>query len=127
MKVAIVNNQAPFVRGGAELLAEWLAEALIERGHDAEIVRIPFSWQPPQRIVDSMLAARLVQLPNVDRVVAFKFPAYYAPHPDKVLWLLHQFRQAHELWGTPLQDLPSTGEGHRIRDAVRSADRKLLT
>jgi len=126
MKVAVVTNQAPFVRGGAELLAEWLVLALKERGHLAELVRIPFAWTSPQRIADSMLAARLVRLAGVDRVIALKFPAYYVPHHDKVLWLLHQFRQAHELWGTPLQDLPDTPEGVDVRDAIRAADRNLL-
>jgi glycosyltransferase involved in cell wall biosynthesis len=126
MKVAVVNNQAPFLRGGAELLAEWLVEALRERGHEGQVVRIPFGWTPPERIVESMLAARLVRLPNVDRVVALKFPAYYVPHDDKVLWLLHQFRQAHELWNTDKQGLPGTPEARGIRDAVRVADRTLL-
>jgi glycosyltransferase involved in cell wall biosynthesis len=123
MRIAIVNNQAPFVRGGAELLAEWLHDKLEEYGHEARIVRIPFQWNPPERIIDHMLAARLVRLANVDRVVAFKFPAYYIPHDDKVLWLLHQFRQAYDLWGTSFQGIPNTPTGHRIRDAIVEADR----
>jgi glycosyltransferase involved in cell wall biosynthesis len=126
MKIAIVNNQAPFVRGGAELLAEWLHDKLEDYGHEAEIVRIPFQWNPPERIVDHMLAARLVRLANVDRVVALKFPAYYVPHEDKVLWLLHQFRQAYDLWGTPYQDIPNTPAGHGIRDAIIDSDRRYL-
>jgi glycosyltransferase involved in cell wall biosynthesis len=126
MKIAIVNNQAPFVRGGAELLAEWLHDKLEQYGHEAEIVRIPFQWNPPERIVDHMLAARLLRLVNVDRVIALKFPAYYVPHENKVLWLLHQFRQAYDLWGTPYQDLPGTPTGHRIRNAVMDADRRYL-
>lgn len=126
MKVAIVNNQAPFVRGGAEILAEWLHDKLEQYGHAAEIVRLPFQWQPPERIVNHMLAARLVRLANVDRVVSFKFPAYYVQHENKVLWLLHQFRQVYDLWGTPYQDLPDTPTGHRIREAVIGADRRYL-
>jgi glycosyltransferase involved in cell wall biosynthesis len=126
MKVAIVNNQAPFVRGGAELLAEWLHDKLEEYGHQAEIVRIPFQWNPPERIIDHMLSARLIRLANVDRVIAFKFPAYYVPHESKVLWLLHQFRQAYDLWGTPYQDIPATPTGHRIREAIVDADRRYL-
>jgi glycosyltransferase involved in cell wall biosynthesis len=126
MKVAVVTNQAPFLRGGAEMLSEWLAEALEERGHPAELVRVPFVWDSPARIVESMLAARLIRLPNVDRVVALKFPAFYVHHHDKVLWLVHQFRQAHELWNTPHQDLPDTSDGVAVRNAVRTADRRML-
>ncbi len=126
MKLAIVNNQAPFIRGGAELLAEWLADALRERGHEAVIVRVPFAWREPDEVLSSMLAARLVRVPNVDRVIGLKFPAYYVPHDDKVLWLLHQFRQAHELWGTPHSGLRDDRPGRRVRDAVRVADSEYL-
>lgn len=122
MNIAIVNNQAPFIRGGAEQLAEWLADRLRREGHGAEVIRIPFAWSPAERVLDSMLAARLIRIPNVDRVVALKFPAYLVPHDDKVLWLLHQFRQAYDLWGTPYQDIPITPTGHRVRDAVIEAD-----
>jgi hypothetical protein len=101
MRIAVVTNQAPFVYGGAEQLATWLGEQLRQRGHEAQIVRIPFRWHPPGKVLDHMLAARLLHIRSADRVVAMKFPAYYIRHESKVLWLLHQFRQAYELWGTP--------------------------
>jgi glycosyltransferase involved in cell wall biosynthesis len=126
VKVAVVTNQAPFVRGGAELLTEWLAAELRKRGHQAQIVRIPFHWHPSEKILEHMLAARLLELGNTDRVVAMKFPAYYVRHESKVLWLLHQFRQAYELWGTPYQDIPSTPEGERVRQAIVDADNRFL-
>jgi glycosyltransferase involved in cell wall biosynthesis len=122
MKVAVVLNQAPFVQGGAELLAGWLANALEERGHQADVIRIPFRWHPPQKVLEHILAARLIRLDEADRVVAMKFPAYYVQHPSKVLWLLHQFRQAYDLWGTPYAELPDTPSGRRIRHAVVDAD-----
>jgi glycosyltransferase involved in cell wall biosynthesis len=73
-----------------------------------------------------MLACRFVQLWGVDRVIALKFPVYYVPHENKVLWLLHQFRQAYDLWGTPWQDLPETEDSLRIRDTIVSADNAWL-
>lgn len=126
MRVAIVNNQAPFVRGGAELLADWLCAKLIEYGHEAEVVRIPFQWNPPERILDHMLAARLIRIAGVERVVAMKFPAYFVPHENKKLWLLHQFRQVYDLWGTDFQELPADRRGQRIRDSIIAADRRFL-
>jgi glycosyltransferase involved in cell wall biosynthesis len=68
------------------------------------------------------LACRLMRLPNVDRVIGLKFPAYYLPHEAKVVWLLHQFRQAYDLWGTSFQGLPDTAMGQRIRSAIMRAD-----
>src|SRR4051794_39882965 len=106
MKVAVVNNCVPFVNGGAEHLADALTSKLSEFGHQAILIRIPFSWEPPQKILECMLACRMLRMPNVDRVIALKFPAYYLPHPNKVLWLLHQFRQAYDLWNTEFQGIP---------------------
>jgi glycosyltransferase involved in cell wall biosynthesis len=126
MKIAIVNNQVPFVYGGAEFLADWLRERLSAAGHSCEVIRLPFKWNPPQRIVEHMLAARLVKLPTVDRVIALKFPAYYVEHDNKVLWLLHQFRQAYDLWGTSYQELPNTPEGLAIRTAITNSDNRYL-
>jgi glycosyltransferase involved in cell wall biosynthesis len=62
----------------------------------------------------------------VDLVIALKFPAYLTTFANKKLWLLHQFRQAYELWGGPFQDLPDTPEGRRVRDAVIAADNRFL-
>jgi glycosyltransferase involved in cell wall biosynthesis len=126
MRIAVVNNCVPFVTGGAEHLAQALTTKLIECGHQAILFRFPFRWEPADKIVESMFASRLFCLPNVDRVIALKFPAYYIPHDNKVLWLLHQFRQAYDLWGTDLQALPSSAEGQGIRDAIRQADTRFL-
>ena len=94
--------------------------------HQHGLVRLPFAWHPPARIIEHMLACRSVRLADVDRVIGLKFPAYYVPHPNKVLWLLHQFRQAYDLWGTPYQDLPNTPEGLAVREAVICSDNALL-
>ena len=126
MKIAILNNCVPFLRGGAEHLADALAAKLVEYGHQALVVRVPFRWEPPEKIVDHMLACRLMRLPNVDRAIALKFPAFYVPHPNKILWLLHQFRQAYDLWGTEFQGLPDTDGGRAIRDVIVQGDNSYL-
>ena len=94
MRILITTVQVPFVRGGAELLAEQLLGALIQAGHEAEIVAIPFKWYPAERLLDQMLACRLLDITesagtSIDRVIALKFPAYLMPHPNKVVWLVH--------------------------------------
>jgi len=123
-----VNSQEPFVEGGAEYLAQSLRDQLIKRGHKAEIVRIPFKWYPPSRILDHALGCRLMKIDpaDVDLVIALKFPAYLVPFPNKKVWLLHQFRQAYDLWDTPFQDIPDTPEGRGVRDMVRRADAAYL-
>jgi glycosyltransferase involved in cell wall biosynthesis len=128
MKIAIVNVQAPYIRGGAEVLAESLQERLTDRGHQVQTVRIPFKWYPPDAILRHMLACRLIDISadDVDLVIGLKFPAYLVPFPRKRLWLLHQFRQVYELWGGPFQELPETPEGARVRDAIIHADNQFL-
>jgi glycosyltransferase involved in cell wall biosynthesis len=131
MKILITTVQVPFVRGGAEILAEGLRDALRSEGHEAEIAAIPFKWYPPERILDQMLACRLLDITEstgmaVDRVIGLKFPAYFIPHPNKVLWILHQHQTAYDLWDHTLGDLICFPNGAQIRDAIREADVRLL-
>jgi glycosyltransferase involved in cell wall biosynthesis len=128
MKIAIVNVQAPFVRGGAEYLADSLAGRLVGRGHEVEIVRVPFKWYPPQTVAEHMLACRLMEVGTggPDLVIALKFPAYLAPFENKVVWLLHQFRQVYELWGTPHAGMADTPENREVRAMVHHADNTAL-
>jgi glycosyltransferase involved in cell wall biosynthesis len=126
MKILVANNCVPFVRGGAEHLAEALTEKLNEFGHQAMLVRIPFRWEPPPKILESVLACRLMRTPNVDRIIAFKFPAYYLPHDNKFLWLVHQFRQVYDLWGTPYQGMEETPENLAVRRSIIEADNTYL-
>lgn len=131
MKILITTTQVPFVRGGAEIHAEGLRDALECEGHEAEIISIPFKWYPPERIVENIMACRLLDLTEscgskIDRVIGLKFPAYLIPHPNKVLWILHQHRTAYELWDTPMGDLINWPNGLQIRDAIRRADKNLI-
>jgi glycosyltransferase involved in cell wall biosynthesis len=126
MRIVVLNNAAPFIRGGAEHLAEALTLKCREFGHDSALIRIPFRWEPPDAILEQILACRLFRIPNADLVVAFKFPAYFVPHPNKVLWIVHQFRQAYDFWGTEFQCLPDDDGGLRIRDSIRASDNSFL-
>jgi glycosyltransferase involved in cell wall biosynthesis len=122
MKVLIVNNMAPFVWGGAEELAVNLQKNLVIAGHQSEILRIPFQWEPATRIPDQMMMVRALELWNVDQVIALKFPAFYIRHPNKTLWLLHQYRQAYDLYDAGQTNLPPDQLGEDIRTLIRNAD-----
>lgn len=122
MKVLIVNNMAPFVWGGAEELAAHLEKNLIEAGHQAEVLRIPFRWEPARGIPSQMLMVRGFEVANVDRVIALKFPAYLIRHPHKTLWLLHQYRQAYDLYDAGQTNLPDGDAGRELQALIRNAD-----
>jgi glycosyltransferase involved in cell wall biosynthesis len=129
MKISILLSQAPFVWGGAEYHAETLAKRLRDRGHQAELVRIPFKWYPAQAILEHMLACRHLRLGtgDPDLVIPMKFPVYLAPYPNKKVWLLHQFRQVYDQWGTEFQAFSPTPENLAVRDAIIAADCRHLT
>jgi glycosyltransferase involved in cell wall biosynthesis len=63
---------------------------------------------------------------TIDLLVATKFPSYFARHPRKVTWLVHQHRAAYELVDTPYSDF-----GHRefdvaLRDRILALDNQML-
>jgi glycosyltransferase involved in cell wall biosynthesis len=130
VRIIIATVQIPFVSGGAESHAQGLKSALIAEGHDAEIVTIPFNPTVPEHIPGQMLACRLLDLTEihgapVDRLIALKFPAYLIPHPNKVVWVLHQHRAAYDLWNYPFEDLSASPRGILVREAIRRADQQL--
>ncbi len=122
MKVLVVTTKQPFVHGGAEELARHLVARLHGQGHEAEALALPFSWEPAERLVEEMLIARTLRLFNVDRVIALKFPAYLIEHRDKRLWLLHQFRQAYDLFDAGQTHIGRDAAGDELRAAIRTAD-----
>ena len=125
MRVLVVNNAAPFIRGGAEELADQLvARFNATSGVEAELLRIPLQTEPADILVEQILLNRNLQLYQVDRVVALKFPAYLIPHPNKVLWLLHQFRQAYDLYEAGTSYLCEHPSGERIVQQIKNADRQ---
>jgi glycosyltransferase involved in cell wall biosynthesis len=127
VRIAVCAPQVPFVRGGAELMADDLVDALRERGHDADLVTIPFKWYPGSRVLDQAFLWRLADLTeadgrSIDRVIATKFPAYCVRHPNKVAWVLHQFRQAYDYDGTELGQFGDTPEERATVEAVKRLD-----
>ncbi|MFC4767580.1 glycosyltransferase family 4 protein [Effusibacillus consociatus] len=132
MRIAIATVQVPFEFGGAEFLAVNLKKQLTDRGHEAEIVTIPFKWYPSESLINSIRIARLLDLSEmkgkpIDLLIGLKFPIYYAKHENKVLWLLHQHREAYELWGTEYDGLNKIPGGNKLRKLIMSYDTQYIT
>ncbi len=131
MKIALLTVQVPYISGGAEILTEQLFQQLRLHGHDPVIITIPFRWYPPQLLIDSMVMGNLIEISEaayqkIDLMIGLKFPAYFAKHPNKVLWLIHQHRQAYDLYKTKYGDLHQTAEGRRAREFLVQSDDKFL-
>jgi glycosyltransferase involved in cell wall biosynthesis len=131
VRIAVCAPQVPFARGGAEILAENLTRELRERDHEADLVTIPFKWYPGTRVLTQALLWRLADLEEsdgrpIELVIATKFPSYAVRHPNKVVWLVHQFRQAYELDGTPLGQFGPDAIDRATRRAIHRLDRLAL-
>jgi glycosyltransferase involved in cell wall biosynthesis len=129
--ILICTTQVPFTTGGGEAHVEGLRCALIAAGYNAEVSTMPFKWYPPTEIMRGALAWRLLDLSSangksIDLVIGMKFPAYLATHENKVLWVMHQYRSAYNLWGTPFDDLSTYPEGLRIREWIKQCDERFI-
>ena len=132
MRIAIATVQVPFTRGGAEIQAEMRRDELKKRGHLVDIITIPFKWYPTSTLLDCMLMGRTIDLSEIngekiDQVIAMKFPAFYVKHENKVMWLLHQHRQAYDLWNTKYGDLHNFPDGEFVRDMIIKHDNKYIS
>jgi glycosyltransferase involved in cell wall biosynthesis len=132
-RILVCASQIPFNFGGAEILVETLTRELRARGFAAEIVRLPFAWGTREQIFESALAWRLLDLTRsegreIDLVIATRFPSYVVRHPNKVVWLIHQFRQAYDLLESPYRELDAEEpRDRRTVEMVRRMDRRTLS
>ena len=131
MRIAVCAPQVPFVRGGAEIFTDKLVEELRARGHETALVTIPFKWYPGTKVLSQAFLWRLADLEEadgapIDLVVATKFPSYCVRHPNKRVWVLHQFRQAYELDRTDLGQFGEEPEDRALRRSVQTLDRVAL-
>lgn len=131
MRIAVCLPQVPFDRGGAEIVSDELVDRLQARGHEATLVTVPYKWYPGTRVLSQAFVWRLLDLEEsngraIDLVIATKFPSYAVRHRRKVVWLLHQFRQAYELDRTELGQFGESPQDRATRRAVHRLDRLTL-
>ena len=129
--VCICSVEAPFIRGGAEIQLDSLAQEFTNRGYNVARVNLPFVWTPMRDILKNCVMWRWIELERctsvpIDLVVCSKFPTYAVKHPHKVTWLIHQFRQAYELYGTEHSPLTDSSEDQAIRQSIIKFDNRVL-
>ena len=130
-RIVVADAQVPFVTGGAELLVRALVDVLGRRGHEVERVALPFRAQPNEDLLAQAAAWRLLDLSSsngqpIDLLIATRFPSYFARHPRKVAWLVHQHRAAYELCGTPYSDFEHTETDVGLRRRLFELDARML-
>ncbi|HEV8578341.1 MAG TPA: glycosyltransferase family 4 protein [Thermoanaerobaculia bacterium] len=132
-RIVICATQVPFAYGGAEMLVDSLRDELRSRDFEVDVAALPFHWPNRTELLKGSLAWRLINLTEaegrrIDLVIATRFPSYLVKHPNKVVWLIHQLRQAYDLLGTRYSDFSD----REPRDAkalamIRAMDRRTLS
>ena len=131
-RVLVLAVQSPFSHGGAERHVRRLTEELRRREIEADLVTIPLIERDRFDLVRSALAWRSLDLSEVGNrpvhaVIATRFPSYAVRHDNKIIWLIHQYRQVYDQFGTPYSDFTSSPEDRRTRETIAEIDRVGLT
>ena len=104
-KVAIVApTPVPFTRGGAERAWSGLHAALLDAGHDAELVKLPVRETTLAQVASGYRDFSTLDLDHFDVVISSKYPAWITPHRHHVLWMFHPLRglyDTYHLFGLP--------------------------
>ncbi len=127
----VCETQVPLVRGGAELLVRQLVSELRARGIATDRISLPFKWYPKDEILPHAAAWRMLDLTEsngrpIDLVITTKFPTYFARHPKKVCWLVHQYRAVYELCGTEYADFDHSERDVALRNRIMALDEEML-
>lgn len=131
MKIAIATVQTPFLHGGADFHALNLKRALVEAGHEVEIVATPFAFSPLSKVVKGVDVWKGINFDEfdhpADHVIALKFPAYHCRATSKVVWLMHQHRAVYELANTPYGELIDSPDKIHNKELIWSSDKEVLS
>ena len=127
MRILISSIQVPFIKGGSQLMTEGLRDALLRAGHQVEILTMPFKFFPESEVLkatEGWLKQDLNQFNGytIDRLISLQFPAFYANHENKTLWLMHQHRAVYELY----DEKNASKDLKKLKNEIKKYDDKIL-
>jgi hypothetical protein len=126
-KICVCSVQIPFVKGGAEYFSQNLVDQLRARSYEVENIQLPLQTLPVEEVVKGCLAWRLLNLDRIyndeiDLVIGTKFPSYMIPHKNKIIWLVHQYREIYDLHDTVYSGFQATSNHVQVRDQLIELD-----
>ena len=130
--IAVCAAQVPFFSGGAEAHVEALIEELKARDFEVDLINIPYKWYPHEQLLKSVEIWKKLDLSEsnakkIDMIITTKFPSYFAQHRNKVLWLIHQYRQMYDLFETHYSGFnKSRPKDLELRDRLIEMDTQIL-
>jgi glycosyltransferase involved in cell wall biosynthesis len=93
-------------------------------------VTLPFTGRKDE-LLDQACAWRMLNLSTsnarpIDVLIATRFPTWFARHPRKVVWLIHQHRAAYELFETPYSDFTDSEPDRHLRERIAALDSRMF-
>ena len=130
-RILVLGVKVPFTRGGQELLVGQLVKELKARGHEADVVELPYTTNPKEGLLNQAALWRSIDLEEVagekvDLVIATKFPSYFVKHPKKSLWLVHQHRALYDLYGGRYSDISDDPRDDQLRRNLMESDTQVI-
>ena len=130
-RILVLGAKVPFTHGGQEILVSTLVKNLKARGHEADVIELPFNPLPKQNLLTQAAMWRSLDLSEfaggkVDLIIATKFPTYYARHPKKSVWLVHQLRSLYDLHGGQYSDFGDDPRDEVLRRMITDGDAMTL-
>lgn len=129
--ILILGVKVPFTSGGQEALVHTLKKELVSRGHLVDVAELPYHPLPKEGLLNQCAHWRSIDFTSfagqkVDLVIATKFPSYFAKHPRKSLWLVHQHRAIYDLYGTRFCDFSDDPRDEALRRMLMQGDQEVL-
>ncbi|NDC39128.1 MAG: glycosyltransferase [Proteobacteria bacterium] len=130
--ILVLGAKVPFTSGGQEVLMASLVRELKARGHTVDTVELPFLIRSRADLLEQAALWRSLDLSQysdqpIDLVIATKFPSYYARHPRKSLWLVHQHRPLYDLYAGPYSDFSDDPRDEAIRRMLVRGDNQAIS
>lgn len=99
MKVIVAAGTPGFIGGGATELAISVERALLDAGHEVELLFVP-SYEDTTRIFSQLVGMRIHDFTDeADHLIALRWPAHFLRHERKSVWFLHEYRTLFDLAG----------------------------
>lgn len=130
-RILVLGVKVPFTHGGQEVLVSSLVKKLRECGHEADTIELPYNPLPKENLLAQVALWRSLDLTTfagvkIDLVIGTKFPSYYARHPRKSVWLVHQLRSIYDLYGGPYSDIGDDPRDEVVRTLLTRGDEQAL-
>ena len=130
--ILVLGVKVPFTVGGQDVLVASLLKELRARGHRADVVEIPYTATPKEGLLNQAAIWRSLPFDTfaghaVDLIIPTKFPSYFARHPRKSLWLVHQHRPIYDLYGGRYSDISDDPRDEQLRRTLVDADTRMIS